>query len=60
MSDNIVQFPTAYEPYEAQPQPVSVRVVLTPPPAPFLTPLGVLVAVLAGVVTFVAVSALIG
>jgi hypothetical protein len=54
MTDNIVQFPTAYEP--EQPQPNVVRIMLPEPPKPYL---GWLVAVVCGVASFVMVTALL-
>jgi hypothetical protein len=56
MTDNVVQFPTAYEtPPQAAPEPIEVT-----PPAPARYGAGWLFAVVCGVVSFLAVTALIG
>ena len=62
MTDNIINFPTAYEPSD-EPQEQVIRIVIdTPeaPPQPAIKGVGLILAVLCGVVSWLAVSALVG
>ena len=58
--DNVIQFPTHHEPEPEQaPEPLVIRVVVDVPEQPAITPLGVLVAVLCSVASFMLVTALL-
>ncbi|MGX9350087.1 hypothetical protein ACS3QZ_02690 [Shimia sp. W99] len=61
MTDNVHYLPN-YEPPQEPPELPVVRVVLVPapaPPVPLVTPMGLVVAVLCGVVSFALVSAVL-
>ena len=54
---NVIQFPGAQPEPEFEPEAIVIRVVIQEPPAPpFITPIGVLVAILSAIGTFVLVS----
>lgn len=57
---NVIQFPGTHEAEPVEPQPIVIRVSMeVPEPKPASTGMGVLVALLCGIATFVIVSALL-
>ncbi len=64
MTDNVVPFPTTFDPEPCEPQePQVIRIVIDAPetpPQPAITGVGLILALLCGAVSFLLVSALIG
>ena len=63
MTDNIINFPTAYEPEPDEPQEQVIRIVIeTPeaPPQPAITGVGLILAVMCGVNSLLVMSTLVG